>query len=230
MTEKKASRWPKVLIFIIALLAIAAIAAYFIVPRYMSSNEPSSEYSAPSLSSTAAADTDLDINGTWNINDADSFAGYRVINHMGQEDIEVVGRTSDITGTIEVSDSELTEANLTIDLTTVDSGDDTRDEHMRKSYLHTDEHPNATFVATKPVNVASITEGNITVEVPGELSIHGVTQDTVLTLEATVSGDEIVAVGTTNITWADFDVEAPSTAMSTVAETGTLEYQLTLQK
>lgn len=230
MAQKKTSRWPKIIIFIILLLAVAAVAAYWIVPRYMSSNEPSSEYSAPSLSSTTAADADLEVNGTWNIDDAESFAGYRVLNHMGQEDIEVVGRTSDISGSIEVSDGELTEATLTVDLTTVDSGDSTRDEHMRESYLHTDEYPTATFIATEPVNVASVTEGLITVEIPGELTIHGVTQNTVLTLEATVSGEDIVAVGTTEITWSDFGVEAPSTPMSTVADSGTLEYQLTLQK
>lgn len=230
MAENNKRRWPKITFIIIAFLAIAAVAAYFLVPHFMSKNEPSSSYSAPSLEETTAADSDLDINGTWNINQDESYAGYRVMNRMGQEDIEVVGRTSDVTGEIEVEDDELTIANITVDLSTVDSGDETRDEHMRTSYLHTDKHPDATFVASESVNVASITDGVITVEVPGELTIHGVTQETTLTVEATVSGDTIVAIGTTDIAWGDFDVETPSNAMSQVSETGTLEYQLTLTK
>lgn len=69
----------------------------------------------------------------------------------------------------------------------------------------------------------------MTASAVGELTLHGVTQPVQFELEAQLVDDTIVVVGSTTITFADFDVEVPDGGpVISVDDVGVLELQLLL--
>jgi MinD superfamily P-loop ATPase len=59
------------------------------------------------------------------------------------------------------------------------------------------------------------------------LTVHGVTNTVQIPLEAQLVNDVIVVVGSTDIVFADYDVEAPSAVIVlSVEDQGTVELQL----
>src|SRR5690606_2700993 len=94
-------------------------------------------------------------------------------------------RTNKVTGTIRLQEDDIfenPEARFELDLTSLDTGIDLRNEHMRsEQWLDTAKYPKATFTLTKismrPRIKYSITR-NQTVKVKGEgaLNFHGVTK------------------------------------------------------
>lgn len=93
----------------------------------------------------------------------------------------VVGRTNKVSGTIQtdLADLSKTKADIVVDLASLDTGIDMRDEHMRSDkYLDVKKFPNATFVlkSAKPSKKAIKSGENTKAKVSGDLSIHGVTK------------------------------------------------------
>ena len=184
---------------------------------------------APTLESSAVPLPDAEAAaGTWTVSDG-SFAGYRLDEVLNGEDVTVTGRTEDVTGSVTVADTAITEANIEVDMASVATDEAPRDAYFRDTALEVGEFPTATFELTEP---ATIEEGATAVELTGDLTIHGVTQPA--TFEAEVagdaaSGDPVQVIGSIPITFADFDVEAPSLGFVTVEDEGSIEFSLQLQ-
>ena len=105
-----------------------------------------------------------------------------------------------------------------------------RDDKVQEA-LETDEFPTATFTLTGPVDLGSeAADGEaIAVTATGELTIHGVTQPVELAIEAQLVDGTVVLVATTELTFADHDVEVPSSpAVVSVDDHGILEAQILL--
>jgi len=65
-----------------------------------------------------------------------------------------------------------------------------------------------------------------TVTAPGSLTIHGVTNDESIELQARLVGDVIV-VGETDVTFSDYGVTMPrAPIVLSVSDAGTIEFQL----
>ncbi|WP_093182258.1 YceI family protein [Sanguibacter gelidistatuariae] len=69
-----------------------------------------------------------------------SQAGYRVAEVLYGQDVTVVGRTDDVTGTVTVEQGRLTAASVTVDMTTVTTDSSDRDDHFL-SFLRTGQFP-----------------------------------------------------------------------------------------
>lgn len=181
--------------------------------------------------------SDLDVTGTWTVDpavtggDGGSFAGYRVDEELATIGSNTaVGRSPDVSGTIELDGSTLVSGDFTVDLTTITSDDDRRDGRARDA-LNTDEFPEATFTVDGPVDLGSLpTEGeSLAVEVPGTFTINGTTQDAVVELSAQVVDDTLTVVGTTPIVFADYGIEAPTAPLVlSISDEGEIEWQLYL--
>ncbi|MBX9688871.1 MAG: YceI family protein [Candidatus Obscuribacterales bacterium] len=91
------------------------------------------------------------------------------------------GRTPKITGSISIDDSlDLTKplaANFDVDLASIDTGIDLRNEHMRDNFLETAKYPKASFVLKKFLNPPKKLEAGkkITLKAQGDFSLHGKT-------------------------------------------------------
>jgi polyisoprenoid-binding protein YceI len=116
------------------------------------------------------------IAGTWAIDPVHSEVSF-VVRHMAVS--KVRGRFDKFEGAIVTGEDPLASSvNATIDATSISTGQEQRDAHIRSAdFFHVEEHPSFTFVSTgvKP-------DGDDYV-VDGDLTIRGVTKPVALKLE-----------------------------------------------
>jgi polyisoprenoid-binding protein YceI len=188
---------------------------------------------------SAAAASSLD--GSWTIdptigsfdyaaNDfSGSWVGYRVQEELaGVGGTVAVGRTPDITGSITLSGTALTAADLTADLTTLRSDESMRDGQLAMQGVQTSRFPTATFVLTEPIELGTIPAENVafSVDAVGDLTIHGVTRNVAIPLNVIRAGDIVGVSGSITFTWGDFGMEQPtSMRVVSLADDVTMELQ-----
>ena len=161
---------------------------------------------------------------------AAGFAGYRVVEVLagGVDESTVVGRTTDVAGSIELTATALVAVTVQVDMSTLRTDDSHRDSHARKS-LNTKEFPLAVFTLTEPVELpVGVAAGDpFTGSARGDLTIKGVTNQAVFDLEAQLVGDTIVVVGSSEVVFGDYGVTAPtSPSVISVEDHGIMEFQL----
>ena len=143
-----------------------------------------------------------------------------------------MGRTSEVAGAIVFDGTTLTETVIEADLTGIVTNESRRDRRVQ-SALDTDTFPIATFELTEPIDIGAVPEPGeaVLVTAVGEMTIHGITNPLQMPLEAQLVDDLIVVVGSTEIVFADYDVQVPSApVVLSVEDRGTLEVQLFLTR
>jgi len=112
---------------------------------------------------------------------------------------------------------------IRVDLTTLKTGIDTRDQHMRDNYLETDKYPYAFFeLVSIPDIPAVITAGKeYTVTGEGNFYIHEVYRKLHPSITFTVhEGGELVQIETSfSINLEDYDIERPKLVFMKLAKT-----------
>ena len=179
---------------------------------------------------TTGTTTEASLDGSWTVTDG-SEAGYRVDEVLFGQDTEAVGRTTDVTGELEVSGTTITAASFTVDLTTVESDEGNRDNQFHDRIMETDTYPTATFVLTEPVTLDAIPADleEVTVTVTGDLTVHGVTQSVTFDVLARRNGTTIEVDGTIAVDFADYDIPDASFGPATVQDHGEIEFLLTFE-
>ncbi len=212
--------------------AVSSVTGATATTTAASEGAPNGPTATEATSSTGAASggTSDDLTGTWTLDSANSFVGYRIGEELrGIGSTTAVGRTSDVTGMLEFDGSDITAVEVVADLSTLASDDDRRDGQLGRQALETDRFPEATFVLTEPIAIDGDPAGGDTVAATavGDLTIHGVTNRVEMTLEGQLVDGVVVVVGATVILLADYDIEKP-TAMSvlSVSDEATMEMQL----
>jgi polyisoprenoid-binding protein YceI len=225
-----------------ALLALGGTGAYVYFFSGLRTSPPqlalSSPAASPATSPTAGASTAS--GGTWQVTTG-SLAGYRVMEQfVGQSSAhEAVARTSDVTGTVTVtrngSTYEMTSATITVQLANLASVDSVagynvtnRDRIVQRS-LDVSTYPNAVFKAQNVALPAAAETGQtVTVSVPGQLTIHGVTKDVTASLQLRVTGGTAQIAGSIATNMTDFGVSPPTIGFTTVQPAVTIEFQVNL--
>lgn len=162
--------------------------------------------SLPTLSPTRTVDAiELPSAGAWRID-----PGHAEVGFVGRHLVftKVRGRFRDVSGIIQVAeDPNATTVEVEIDMTSVESGSDQRDEHLRSEDLFdVDRYPTATFQGS-----ASDWSGR-TGKLAGELTIKGITRPVVLDVDYhgfvrdPWGGDRIVFSASTTINREDWGV------------------------
>ena len=140
--------------------------------------------------------------------------------------VDAVGRTDEVSGTVEIDGDDVQAAELETDMTTLRSDESRRDDALRGRGIETDRFPTATFELTGPFELA-----RAPVRARGRLTLHGETQPIVARVSGQRSGDAIELAGSAPIDFADFAIEPPSVAgFVTVRDTGRLEFKLRLRR
>ena len=200
------------------------------------SSDPSGGASLPATSSTpidAAA-----IPGTWSVA-ADSVAGYRVRERLASlpADSDAVGRTNAITGSATIASSggslSVTAAELSVDMTSITSDRQMRDNRLRNDGIQTDSFPTSTFKLGSPVTLpAEATTGvQVSLTLHGDLTLHGVTKTVDIPATAQLNGSVIQVLGSLTFPFSDFAINAPNIGgFVSVEDNGTLEFQVNLTK
>ena len=190
-----------------------------------------------------AAPGDGGIEGTWTVDttvgefsfgdSTGTFVGFRVGEELqGLGEIEAVGRTPSVSGTVTIEGTSASAAAIEAVLADITTDDSRRDNRV-KGALDVDQFPTATFELTAPIEFgAEAVDGQpVTAAAAGDLTIHGMTQPVEFDLEAQLVDDTIVIVGSTEITFADFGVTVPSAPIVLSAnDFGIVELQLFLAR
>ena len=146
----------------------------------------------------------------------------------------MTGRTSDVTGTLTIEDDNktLSAAEIEVDVTTIKTDNDRRDNYFRTNTVKTAENPKGTFKLTKPVTLKEELTGSavVTAEVTGDLTLNGVTKEVTLNVDVAKNGSNIQVAGVIPITFADYNIEAPSLGFVSVEPNGDVEFQLLASK
>lgn len=182
--------------------------------------------------------TDGSIEGTWSVDTeigefadfTSTFVGYRVQEELaGIGAKTAAGRTPDVTGTLVVVGSQVVEVQLDVDMTTLVSDEARRDRSLQRQALETSRFPDASFDLTTPIALpdAAVDGTVIHVDATGELTLHGVTREVAIPLEAKLDGDTIVVTGSLDIRFADYDIDQPTSfVVLSVEDHGSFELQL----
>jgi len=148
---------------------------------------------------------------------------------LNGQDVTVVGRTSDVEGTVTIDGTSLSAADVTVSMTTITTDNSNRDGQFL-DILKTSEFPTATFTLTEPVDVSGVTKGTTSVQAKGELTVAGVSAPVVVALDAQTTATGVEVSGSIPVTFSDFGVDAPDLGFVKVEDTGTVEMLLTLAK
>ena len=129
--------------------------------------------------STTATTTPV---GTWNIDPSHSNVNFQV-KHLGIATVR--GAFNEFEGTLELTDDLSTsKAHGTVQVASVDTNEDSRDEHLRSAdFFDAENHPQLTFQSTE---IKQVDDDEL--EITGDLTIHGVTKP--ITLKAELNGTE----------------------------------------
>ena len=219
-------------------IVIGAMAAYG-VWRVISNapDEVSLDAAVASLETSEVVGQDLSTEGTWII-DSDSgsftfeeasgsFVGFRIKEELARiGKITAVGRTGEVDGELIIGAGELQSVSVSADLSTLITNDSRRDRAARNA-LNVSENPIASFSMDKPVALSATDGSAVSLKVKGELLINGIGREAEFDLQAQLVGETVVVVGSTEVVFADYDVEVPSAVIVVSAEDhGVVEFQL----
>lgn len=189
---------------------------------------------ATATATSEAAAEPAGVDGTWTLAEGEeSFVGYRVEEELATIGYkEAVGRSPTIEATITIEGGRLTGVTVTADLRDLKSDDPRRDGAIRNQALESNAFPMATFELTEPLAVPEgLAAGDpISIEAEGALTLHGVTREVTIPLEAEQrDGGLLVVVGSLPIVFADYDIDQPrSPILVSIEDNGIMELQLFL--
>lgn len=127
---------------------------------------------------------------------------------------EAVGRTSALSGAIAV-DAEgfhiQPGSRVAVDLRELRSDQSRRDNYIKRNTLETDRFPTAEFVPTEVRGLAGPlpSAGEVTFQLAGELTVHGVTRPVVWDVRARLDGGTATGTATTRVTMTEFGMTPP---------------------
>lgn len=198
---------------------------------------------SPAPSSSAATATPSAggaMSGSWTVTSG-SVARYRVSEQFaGQTSShEAVAATSVVTGGFTAApDStgyQVSGGKITVGLSGLQSQDTVagfnvsqRDRIVQQS-LSVGAYPDATFEASTVEVPSAINDGQpVTIQLPGKLTVHGVTRDVTFSVQVQTTPSGLQAVGSTKVSMTDFGVNPPQVPITVVQNQVTLEFQLNL--
>ena len=186
-------------------------------------------------SSTGGDPDEAGLDGVWAVEQANSFAGYRVTEEVaGIGTNEAVGRTPQVQGALTVEGATVVDVSVEVDMTTLDSGEPRREGALASSGLETSTFPTAGFQLVEPIELGALPAPGDTVSTTavGDLTLHGVTNRIDLPIEARlVDPTTMVVVGSSDVALADYEIEPPTGfAVLSIEDTGIIELQLTFTK
>jgi polyisoprenoid-binding protein YceI len=199
-------------------------------------------------SGDSGPDAPSEFDGTWTVaehrdSDSESQAGLRITESFvgGLADHTAVGRTTGVTGSLDIDGLTVDTGSFTVDLTGLEWSDrpgfptDNRSLALREQGLETDTFPEATFEITEPAAVDALPDAgeSVTVDVTGDLTLHGVTKPATFAVDVARDGDRLV-IGTTDpvlVLLADHEIDEPRTpSLAGVADEGHFEFLVVLTR
>jgi polyisoprenoid-binding protein YceI len=170
--------------------------------------------------------------GTWTVAPGDNvFAGYRIDEQYAGATVKhtVVGRSPGVIGTLAIQGSNVTAADIGVDMTQLHSDQARRDNLLHTQGLEIDRFPTAAFKLGGPIalGAAPALGQEIQTQATGDLTLHGVTKPVTVQITARWDGEVVNVVGSTPIVLGDYGIAPPNVGgFVSVDGNGTVEFQL----
>ena len=232
-----------VVIGVVVLLAALGGGYLLFANRTSDSPPPAALDPAPSTTTGGATgstqpqgDGTASPDGTWQVSeDGSSFVGYRVKEQLAflNSPNEAVGRTTAVTGTMEVAGDTVEKVRIEADLTQLRSDEDRRDNAIRQRGLESERFPTATLELAEPIKLAATpTEGeDVRGQGTGRLTVHGVTREVDLDLQGRWTGETIQVAGQLPVKMRDFQIEPPRFGpVVSIEDSATIEINLVFER
>lgn len=148
---------------------------------------------------------------------------------------QVVGKTHMVTGYVSLPDGTSSgQAEIHLDLASLDTGLSLRNKHMRENHLETRIFPEAVFTLnTLFIPTGSLQPGERTaVKVSGALALHGVTREIAPETHLTLSsgGDELRIESSFSISLKDHQIKRPEFLVMKLADEQKIEVKLVARR
>lgn len=149
---------------------------------------------------------------------------------------DAVGRSKAITGQIRLDGTGKVDSSgsrISVDLATLTSDRDRRDNFIKRRTLVVDSFPAATLTVTELRGLPAVlpTSGTLALTLVGSLTVHGVTKPTTWSVTAVANGDSFTGKASTHVRFGDFNMAQPRVPIVlSVVDDILLEYDFHLVK
>ena len=212
-------RTGKLVVAGVVVLVLALGGGYlFFASRNSEEPPPAALDPAPSTTSgqpaASPAEDQRSPDGTWKVSgDGSSFVGYRVREQLAflNSPNEAVGRSTAVTGTMQVAGDQVESVRIEADLTRLTSDESRRDNAIRQRGLESDQFPTAVLELAEPIKLDSTPEQGKEVRGTGtgRLTVHGVTREVQLSVTGRWTGSSIQVAGQLPVRMSDYQIQAP---------------------
>jgi polyisoprenoid-binding protein YceI len=177
------------------------------------------------------------LDGTYRVSPGDpqSLVGYRVQEQLVGGAIEqtATGRTSDVTGSFNISGMTVQDVSVSADLRTLASDRSQRDSAIKDRGLESNRFPEAKFVLSQPITFESVPRAGekVNATATGDFTLHGVTRQVSIPIEGRWDGRDIQVIGNVHVVFADYGITAPtSPVVASIRDEGEMEFQIFFRK
>jgi polyisoprenoid-binding protein YceI len=231
----KGRSWRFWLLTGVLVLAVGVVGGPFVYIHFIEKKAPAPlSLSGPSASATETASNTnaaTGVNGTWTVTSG-STVGYRVQEVLFGQSNTAAGRTSAVTGSITVNGKTVSAASFSVDMTTVTSDQQRRDNQFNGRIMDTSSYPTAAFKLSSPIVLASIPGIGVqaSTQATGVLTMHGTSRTVTFTITGQRTASGIQITGQIPITFADWNIPNPSFGPVTTEDHGILEFLLVFKR
>jgi len=215
---------PYILLAGTGLVLVIVIAGIMYTARFASAvNQPHTAPGAATATGTPIPSTGLQ---TFQIVSAQTTASYSVYENLifqNKPNNDAVGTTHSVQGSFKIKTGAsplVAGMNITVDLRTLQSDSQRRDNYIQQNTLQTDTYPYATFISVSTQGLPTSYSDGQTVhfQLTGNLTMHGKTNKEVFDVQGKVVGNTITGTATSTIYMTDFGIQPPDLANIAVAQ------------
>jgi polyisoprenoid-binding protein YceI len=210
----------------VGLVVVIIVAGMLYTARFASAVNQTQVHIAPGA--VTATGTPIPSTGlqTFQIVPAQTTASYSVYENLvfqNKPNNDAIGTTHSVQGSfsIRTGASPLVAAmNITVDLRTLKSDAQRRDNYIQQNTLQTDTYPYAKFVSVSTKDLpTSYTDGQtVHFQLTGNLTMHSKTNKEVFDVQGKVVGKTITGTATSTIYMTDFGMQPPNLANIAIAQ------------
>ena len=231
MIQKKGVRR---IVYFVAFAAFMLLVGPWVYVNFFNEDAPtpfSQQQNGPESNNPNTGEADA--TGLWTVSDG-SQVGYRIKEQIVLRKLEAVGRTEAVTGSLNISQLEVNNVSIEVDMKSVQSDNSQRDRQFRERIMDTNTYPKAFFeleglilLSTKPEPGKTILES-----VTGNLTLRGVTKEVVFSVSGSFVNEEITITGQIPIEFSEWGIPNPSVpAVFIFTEpNGLLEFSLVFKR
>ena len=152
-----------------------------------------------------------------------SYSVYENLIFQNKPNNDAIGTTRSVQGAFRIQTGAsplVTAMNITVDLSTLQTDSQMRDNYVRRNALQTDTYPTATFVSVSTQDMpATYTDGQtVHFQLTGNLTMHGKTNKEVFDVQGKVVNKTITGTATSTIYMTDFGIQPPNLANIAISQ------------